>query len=154
MTLYRKLDRGSCLQLKLAGIRFHDLTSRIVQSPALSAPLPTTLPASALDNRLQLPSIAQRVLNDLITCDQDILAQVIVLLLREVYPAILDHPAALLSEVDDAAFGVEEEERLGVGYGDGGVCALAAGRDFLADGANEDLYHVSTPLYSVPYILC
>jgi hypothetical protein len=92
-----------------------------------------------LDNRLQLPRIAQRVLNDLIARNQDILAQIIVLLLREVYPAILDNPSALLCKVDDAALGIEEEERLGVGHGDGGVRALATRSDFLADCADENL---------------
>lgn len=93
----------------------------------------------SLDDRLQLPRIPQRILNDLIARDQNIFAQVIVLLLWEVYPAILDDPATLLGEVDDAAFGVEEEERFGVGYGDRGVRALAAGSDFFANGADEDL---------------
>jgi hypothetical protein len=92
-----------------------------------------------LDNCLQLPRIAQSILNDLIARDQDILAQIIVLLLREVYPAILDNPAALFGKVDDAAFRVEEEERLGVGHGDRGVRAFAAGSDFFADCADEDL---------------
>jgi hypothetical protein len=60
--------------------------------------------ALRLDNRLQLPRVPQRILNDLVARDQDVLAQVVVLLLWEVYPAVLDHPAALLGEVDNTAF--------------------------------------------------
>jgi hypothetical protein len=92
-----------------------------------------------LDNRLQLPRIPQRILNDLIARNQNVLAQVIILLLREVYPAILDDPPTLLRKVDDATLRIEEQERLGVGHGDRGVRALAAGRDFLADCADENL---------------
>jgi hypothetical protein len=100
---------------------------------------PLLLTQHPLDNRLQLPCIAQSILNDLIARDQDILAEIIIILLGKVYPAILDNPAALLCKVDDAAFRVEEQERLGVGHGDRGVRALAAGSDFLADCADEDL---------------
>jgi hypothetical protein len=57
-----------------------------------------------LHNRLQLPRVTKRVLNDLIARNEDVLAQVIVLLLGEVYPAVLYDPPALLSELDDAAF--------------------------------------------------
>ena len=92
-----------------------------------------------LDNSLQLPRIPQRILNNLITRNQNIPVQILILLLREVYPAVLDNPTALLCKVDDAAFRVEEEEGFGVGDGDGGVCALGAGSDFLANGSDEDL---------------
>ena len=92
-----------------------------------------------LDNRLQLSRIPQRILNDLVARNEDILAQVVIVLLREVYPAVLDNPARLLCEADDTAFRIEEEQGFGVGDGDGGVCALAAGSDFLADGSDEDL---------------
>lgn len=72
----------------------------------MSAPAPPHF----LDDHLQLPRISERILNDLVARDQNVLAQVVVLLLREVYPAILDHPAALFRKADDAAFRVEEEE--------------------------------------------
>lgn len=93
----------------------------------------------ASNNRLKLPRIAQRILNHLVARDENILAHIVILLLGEVYPAILDHPARFLCKVDNTAFRVEEEEGLGVRDGDGWVCALAARRDFLADGADEDL---------------
>jgi hypothetical protein len=100
-------------------------------------PLPPV--CSLLDNHLQLPRIAQRILDDLVARDQDVLAQVVVLLLGEVYPAVLDHPTALLGKLDNAPLRVEEEQRLGVGHGNRGVRALAAGCNFLADSADEDL---------------
>ena len=56
-----------------------------------------------LDNHLQLPSVTQRVLDDLIARHKDVFALVVVFLLREVYPPILDDPAGLAREVDDAA---------------------------------------------------
>lgn len=45
-----------------------------------------------LHNRLQLPRIPQRVLNNLITRDKNILADIVILLLGEVYPSIFDDP--------------------------------------------------------------
>jgi hypothetical protein len=48
------------------------------------------------------------------------------LLLGEVDAAVLRHPAARLRELDDSAFGVEEEQVLCVGDGQGGVGALGA----------------------------
>ena len=61
-------------------------------------------PANLLYDHLQLSGISQRILNDLVACHQDVLAQVLVILLREVYPAVFDYPAGLLRELDDAAF--------------------------------------------------
>jgi hypothetical protein len=92
------------------------------------------LPSS--DDSLQLPSITQRILNShlaqllLITRLIDIRLQALV---REVYPAVLDEPAARLGEGDDGAFGVQEEEVLGGGDWEGGVSCFAAAGDFGAD---------------------
>lgn len=102
-------------------------------------PHPAPVSCGCLDNHLELSSVAQRVLDDLIACDQNVLALVVVLLLGKVYPPILDHPSGLAREAHDTAFGVEEQQGFGVGDGDGRVCALAAGGDLLADCADEDL---------------
>jgi hypothetical protein len=48
--------------------------------------------AHILDDGLQLPRVPQRVLDNLIARDQNVLAHVVVLLLREVYPAVLNDP--------------------------------------------------------------
>jgi hypothetical protein len=93
----------------------------------------------SLDNCLQLPCIAQRILDDLVARHHDIPARILIILRREVYPSILDHPPGLLRELDDAAFRVEEEERLGVRDGDGWVRFLAARGNLFSNGANEDL---------------
>lgn len=44
-----------------------------------------------------------------------------------------------MRELDDSAFGVEEQEVLGVGDGKGGVGFFAAGGDFGADCVDENL---------------
>jgi hypothetical protein len=44
-----------------------------------------------------------------------------------------------VSEIDDRALGIEEEEVLGRGDGERGVGAGGAGGDFEADGVDEDL---------------
>ena len=92
-------------------------------------------------NRLKLPSVAERVLNDCAARAHHIsLCGVrLGLLLGEVNAAVLCHPAARLCELDDSALGVEEEQVLCVGDGEGGVCALAARGDFRADCVDEDL---------------
>ena len=119
----------------------------IVQSPALFLSHPLFFWSSPfhirLDDRLQLSRIAQRVLDDSITCD--IFAMAILVLLGEIYPAVLDHPARLLRKLNNAALGVEEKQRFGVWDGDGGVRFLAARGNLLADGANEDLL-LSAPI--------
>jgi hypothetical protein len=102
-------------------------------------PTPILSLTSPSNNHLQLPRISKRVLNDLIARDQDVLALIVVLLLGEVYPAVLDDPTGFAREVDDAAFRVEEQQGLGVRDGNRGVCALAARGDLLADCADEDL---------------
>jgi len=96
---------------------------------------------ATLYNRLQLPRVAQRILNDRIATAHDVLprGQHLRLLLREVYAAILRHPAARLRELDDRAFRVEEQQVLGVADLKGRVGALGAGGDFRADGVDEDL---------------
>ena len=105
--------------------------------------MPTIPTPFALNDGLQLPRIANRVLDDLSTCDQNILLRTafsISLVQREVDASVLDEPAAVVSEVNDAAFTWEEEEVLGAGNRKGGVCFFGAGGDFGADGADEDLY--------------
>lgn len=77
-------------------------------------PIPSPLPPpplnNPLNNRLQLSRIPNRILNNLATRHQNLLLRPLSLpLLREIYPSILDDPAALLRESDDAAFAVEEE---------------------------------------------
>ena len=91
-----------------------------------------------LHNRFQLPSVPERILNDLIARNENILV-VCLLLLREIYPAILDKPARLLGKLDDTTFGIEKEERLGVGDGDGGVSFFGARGNFFANGTDENL---------------
>ena len=55
-------------------------------------------------NHFQLSRISQCILDDLVTRDEDVFALVIVFLLREVYPTVLDYPVTLFGEVDNAAF--------------------------------------------------
>lgn len=59
---------------------------------------------------------------------------------REVNASVLDEPAAVVGEVNDAAFAWKKEEVLGTGNRKGGVCFFGARGDFGADGANEHLY--------------
>ena len=108
-------------------------------------PPPLTLPPKnhatanpTSNNSLQLPRIPDRILNDLFARHQNLLFRphIAPLLHREIYPSVLDDPAARVCEFDDAALAVEEEEVLGVGDGEGGVGALGAGSDFGADGAD------------------
>jgi len=61
------------------------------------------------------------------------------LLLREVYPPILDNPTPILRKIDNSAFRVKEEEVLCVGDGNGGICFLRARSDFIADSFDEEL---------------
>ncbi len=60
----------------------------------------------------------------------------VALLQREIDSAVFDDPAALVGEVDDAAFTLEEQKVLGAGDGEGGVGFFRAGGDFGADGAD------------------
>jgi hypothetical protein len=114
------------------------LTCSIVQSSP--PPPPLASPSPHLHNHLQLPRITQRILDNLIARHHNILARRIgVLLLREIDASVLDDPARLFSKTDDATFRVEEQQRFGVCDGDRGVCFFAAGGDFFADGADEDL---------------
>lgn len=95
-------------------------------------------PGYLLDNRLQIPRVAQSILDHLVTGTEDVLlaCQQILVLLREIDTTILDYPVARLGELHHCAFGVEEEEVLGVGDGDGGVGFLGAGGDLVADGVD------------------
>jgi hypothetical protein len=79
-------------------------------------------------NRLKLPGIAKRVLDDRPARAHHVSlsSMCLSLLLGEVDAAVLRHPAARLRELDDSAFGVEEEQVLCVGDGQGGVGALGA----------------------------
>ena len=87
-------------------------------------------------NRLQLPRITQRILNSqladllLVTLQINTGLQALV---REVYPAVLDEPSAVLRERDDGAFAVEEEQVFGGRDGEAGVGDFAAAGDLAAD---------------------
>lgn len=59
---------------------------------------------------------------------------------REIYASVLDEPAAVVGEVNYAAFTWEEEKVLGAGNWERGVCFFGAGGDFGADSTDEDLY--------------
>ena len=93
-------------------------------------------------NRLQLPSVAQRVLNHRAAGAHDVPVRRLRLglLLGEVDAAVLGQPAARLRKLHHGALGVEEQQVLGVGDGEGGVGALGARGDFGADGVDEDLF--------------
>lgn len=79
-----------------------------------------------LDNSLELPCVAERILNDqlahLLLDTNDSTSSLIVIqgfggLVGEVNHAVLEDPAARAGKVDDGALGVEEEEGLGGGDG-------------------------------------
>lgn len=76
----------------------------------------TASPRGPLHNRLKLPGIAQRVLDDHATRTHHVLLcrLVLLFLLREVYPSVLRHPAALLCELDHCTLRVEKEQVLRV----------------------------------------
>lgn len=108
-----------------------------------------------LYNSLQLPRVAQRVLDHelahLLLAASTGRGLLIVFalggggglgLLGEVDPAVLEGPAAGAGKLDDGALGVEEEERLCGGDWQGGVGALAAGGDLVADLGGEDLFRL------------
>jgi len=101
-------------------------------------------------NRLKLPGVAERVLDDCAARAHHVsLGGVrLGLLLGEVDAAVLCHPAARLRELDDGALGVEEEKVLCVGDGEGRVGALGAGGDFGADGVDEDLLLIPLALHT------
>ena len=71
----------------------------------------------SLYNSLQLPRVAQSVLDNHTATAHDILlrSQRLLFLLREVYSSILRYPASRLCELKVGAFGVQEEEVLGIG---------------------------------------
>lgn len=94
-----------------------------------------------LNNRLQFPSVAQCILDNRATGHQDVpLGPCSRLgLNREVYPSIAEDPAALLGKLNNCAFGLQEEEVLGVRDGKGGIGLLRAIGDFAADSTNKNL---------------
>ena len=97
----------------------------------------------SLNYSLQLPRIPNRVLNNLPASYQDFLLGpylLALLLQRKIDAAITHEPATAASEVDHAAFAVEEEEVFGVGDGERGVGFFGAGGDFRANRAYEDLF--------------
>lgn len=109
----------------------------MLHSPNSIASITTT----RLYNHLQLPSVAQCVLDDGAARAQHIplISKQILLLLGEVDPSVLDDPASARCEIDDCTLGLQEEEVLCVRYGDRGVCLLRTGSDLFADGSNEEL---------------
>jgi hypothetical protein len=72
------------------------------------------LSAPPLDNRLQLPCIAERILDDLPTRCEHILflPQQLLLGLREINASIFDRPASTPRKLHDAAFAIKKEETL------------------------------------------
>ena len=94
-----------------------------------------------LNNRLQFPSVAQCILDNRATGHQDVsLGPCRRLGLdREVYPSIAKDPAALLSKFNNCAFGIQEEEVLGVRNGKGGIGLLRTIGDFAADSTDKNL---------------
>ena len=101
---------------------------------------------ACLDNRLQLPSIAQRILNDQLAEGLLLLGTGLLRRRRlsrgEDDVAVLKDPAAGAGELNHLALGLEEEERLGRGDGKRGVGALGGGGDFGADLEGENLFCV------------
>lgn len=94
-----------------------------------------------LDNRLQLASVAYRVLDDRAARHQDVLLRPGrgLRLDWEVYPSVTENPPSLLSELNNSSLGVEEQEILGVGNGKRRIRFLGTVRDFTSDGSNKDL---------------
>jgi len=94
-----------------------------------------------LNNRLQLPSVSNCILDDRAAGHKDILlrARRRLRLNREVYPAVAEGPSPLLGELHNSTFGLKEEEVLSVGYRERRVSFLGAVCDFAADGSNEHL---------------
>lgn len=68
------------------------------------------------DNRFQLASVAKSVFDNGPTGHQDVFlrAHSCLRFNGEVYPTIAEDPATLLSELDNGAFGFQEEQVLGV----------------------------------------
>ena len=64
----------------------------------------------SLDNRLQLPGVTHCILDNRAAGDQNVLLgpRRRLGLHGEVYPSVTQHPPALLSELDDGPFGLEE----------------------------------------------
>lgn len=81
----------------------------------LLVPIPCESHAYPLNNSLQLPGIAEGILDDHLA--HVLLLLLVARLLRrgEEDVAVLDRPAAGAREFDHGALGVEEEERLGRG---------------------------------------
>ena len=93
------------IDASMPGCRQRPQTFDLVYSDMRIHPSLFPMPhASRLYDHLQLSGVAQGVLDDLIARDQDVLALVVVLLLREVYPAVLDDPTGLAREAYNAAF--------------------------------------------------
>lgn len=120
-----------------------------------SPPGPSEARAEKLYNSLQLPGVAQRVLDHQLahlllatSAGRSLIIVVASLpaggsglgLLGEVDPSVLEGPAAGAGKLDDGALGVEEEERLCGRDGQGWIGALAAGGDLGADLGGEDLF--------------
>lgn len=120
---------------------FYYIVQRSLTSPRRTVCKPHSIHLS-LHNGLQLPSIPKRVLDNYLAGLLD-LATLLVGIggcsVGEVNVAVTNDPAAVVGELDDVAFRVEEEEGLGGADGETGVCALTAAGDFRADLVLEDL---------------
>lgn len=87
------------------------------------------------DNSLQLPRIAQGILNRDLTrlLDPLLSSRAVNRLFGEVNPSIPHDPIPELRELDHGAFAVEEQEVLRAAYWERRVGFFAAGRDLGAD---------------------
>lgn len=97
--------------------------------------------SDCLDDSLQLPSIPDRVLNDLSARHQDLLLtpHTLPLLQREVYPPILHHPVPAPGKLHHAAFALQKKQILRVGDGQRRVSFFRARCDLRADRTDEYL---------------
>ncbi len=77
----------------------------------------------SLNNSLQLPCIADCILNNLATSYQDILFRPHLdsLLQREIDSPVINHPTPLFGVIENGAFTVEKEKVFRIGDGQEGV---------------------------------
>ena len=96
---------------------------------------------SILHDSLELPRIANRILNDLPARHQDLLLvpRPLSLLQREVDPPVPHGPPSAPRKLHHAPFALEEEQVLGVGDREGRVRFFRERGNLRADGTDEDL---------------